>query len=73
MGIVLNSEKIAATTNFGQIENIILNAKDNFIASQVDSQNYIVAQSKKDIDYGGIILIVKGIKRKIREVIGQIV
>ena len=70
--IILNSEKIANSTNYGIIDNVILDAEDNFIASKIDDNNYLVAQSKSDVDYGAIIIMLKSVKRKIRTIIEKI-
>jgi predicted regulator of Ras-like GTPase activity (Roadblock/LC7/MglB family) len=70
--IILNSEKIANSTNYGIIENVILDAEDNFIATKIDDNNYLVAQSKSDVDYGAIIMMLRAVKRKIRTIIEKI-
>ena len=70
--VILYSEKMSNSTNFGEIENIIIDAEDNFTASKVNQENYLIAQSKSDIDYGAIIILLKSVKRKIREIIDQI-
>jgi predicted regulator of Ras-like GTPase activity (Roadblock/LC7/MglB family) len=70
--IILNGDKISNSTNYGEIENIIVDAEDNFTASKIDNDNYLIAQSKSDVDYGAVIILLKAVKRKIREIIEQI-
>jgi len=70
--IILNGDKISNSTNYGEIENIILDSEDNFTASKIDNDNYLIAQSKSDVDYGTVIILLKAVKRKIREIIEQI-
>jgi len=70
--IILNGEKLSNSTNYGVVENIILDAKENFTATRIDDESYLIAESKSSVDYGAIIILLKSVKRKIRNIIEKI-